>query len=245
MTGPLESIIPLQTTLDQLRAAQEQLDGIPDWMTELHAEHSERLAEIAKLEAAVEEARAQRRGAEGEISNAQEKLKRYQEQINQVSTQREYGALLQEIDTMKRQIESFEEQGLAAMESREQAEKDLEEQRQAFADLDGRYHGELAKWEAEKPALEEKIQRLDGTAETLRERLSPGILSQFNRLFERHGGHPLAAVQLSENNRDQRLWHCGNCNYLVRPQSVVEIRNAGSIVLCDSCKRVLFLPSEE
>ncbi len=245
MSGPLESIVPLQTALDQLHAAQEQLNGIPEWMSELHDEHSERLAEIAKLEEAVEAARAERRGAEGEIQEAQEKLKRYQVQINQVSTQREYGALLQEIDTVKRQIQSCEELGLAAMERREQADKDLEEQRQAFADLDQRYKNELKKWEAEKPAVAERIERLNGTVATLRERLSPGILRQFNRLFERHGGHPLAAVRLAETGRDQRMWHCGGCNYRVRPQSVVEIRTTGSIVLCDSCKRVLFLPSEQ
>ena len=92
--------------------------------------------------------------------------------------------------------------------------------------------------------MAEKVERLRGSVETLRERLSPGVLKQFNRLLERHGGQPLAAVRQAENSRD-RMWHCDACNYRVRPQSVVEIRTRGSIVLCDSCKRVLYLPAEQ
>jgi hypothetical protein len=245
MSGPLQAILPLQTALDELKAAEEQLSGIPEWMEELHVEHSQQLAEIAALEQAVEEARAERRKAEGEIADAQEKLKRYQQQINLVSTQREYGALLQEIDTTKTQIQTSENEGLEAMERREQAEKELEDKRQAFAELDQRYKRELEKWNAEKPAVAERVERLQGTVQTLRERLSAGVLRQFDRLFERHGGEPLAAIRRVESVRGTAMWHCGACNYRVRPQSVVEIRNSGSIVLCDACKRVLYQPADE
>jgi hypothetical protein len=245
MSGPLQAIIPLQSALDDLKAAEEQLSGIPDWMEELHGEHSQQLEEIAALEQAVEEARSERRKAEGEIADAQEKLKRYQQQLNLVSNQREYGALLQEIDTSKTQIQNSEHAGLAAMERRELAEKELEDKRQAFAELDQRYKSELEKWNAEKPAVAERVERLKGTVETLRERLTPGVRSQFDRLYERHGGEPLAAIHKVESVRGTAMWHCGGCNYRVRPQSVVEIRASGSIVLCDACKRVLYQPAEE
>jgi predicted nucleic acid-binding Zn-ribbon protein len=36
------------------------------------------------------------------------------------------------------------------------------------------------------------------------------------------------------------MWHCTACNYNVRPQIVVEIRNNGSLIQCDSCKRILY-----
>ena len=42
----------------------------------------------------------------------------------------------------------------------------------------------------------------------------------------------------------QREWHCSACNYRVRPQVVVEIRNSDNLVQCDSCKRILFLVEE-
>ncbi len=243
MTNHLADIVKLQAVLTELGAAERRLTGIPDWMSELHEEHQTRLAAIAELETAAETARQDRRGAEAAIADAQEKLKRYQQQINQVSTQREYGALLHEIDTTKAQISAAEEQGLAAMERREQVEGELARSREAFADLDGRYNAELERWEAEKPGIAHRIDELKIAAATLRESLPRGTLAQFDRVRERHRGEGLAPIQeVNRGGRGPRFWHCGACNYSVRPQVVVEVRTSGALIQCEACKRILYLP---
>jgi predicted nucleic acid-binding Zn-ribbon protein len=95
MNQNLQNILELQGALTQLREAERRLLGIPDWMRELHDEHETRKAEIQALEESAAEATRQRRTAEAAVQDAQEKLKKYQQQINRVTTQREYGALLQ------------------------------------------------------------------------------------------------------------------------------------------------------
>lgn len=243
MTNHLTDIVKLQAVETELAAAEQRLTGIPDWMKELHEEHQGRLTAIGELEAAVEAARQERRDAETAIADAQEKLKRYQQQINQVSTQREYGALLHEIDTTKGQISTAEEQGIAAMERREQAEAELEQVREEFADLDGRYNTELDRWEGEKPAIAARIGELKISSASLREVLPRGIVAQFDRVRERHRGEGLASIQeVNRGGRGPRFWHCGACNYSVRPQVVVEIRTAGALIQCEACKRILYLP---
>lgn len=241
----LDIIIALQNVLDRLAEARERLEGIPDWMRELHEEHSERLAEIEELEARIEQTRLDRRTAEGSIADLQEKLKRYQEQINTVQNQREYGALLQEIDTVKKEIKELEESGFEAMEVRDQAEKALGEKREAFHDLNERYQAELAKWEAEKPDVEKLVQELEGRQAELEEELPLPLRSQFQRLHERFDGQATAQIKTIQRGRGGQFWHCGACNYRVRPQVVVQIRTQGSILQCDSCKRILFVPEEE
>lgn len=240
----LETVIALQDTLDHLAEARRRLEGVPDWMRELHEEHSERKEEIEALEQAIEEARLERRNAEGAIEEQQVKLKRYQEQINTVQNQREYGALLQEIDTAKGEISSLETQAYAAMEKREEAEEKLEKARESFRELDERYEAELAKWEAEKPSVEREVQELEKKAEELRSRLPRPLLAQFERLRERLGGQALATVGAVERGRGQQFWHCEACNYRVRPQAVVQVRNGRSLVHCDSCRRILYIASE-
>jgi len=244
MAKPLETIVELQNALARLREAERQLDGIPDWMTELDAEYQERKAEIEAQESQAEEAASERRGAEGEISEMQEKLKRYQQQINEVSTQREYGALLQEIDTAKSRISELEEVAFGAMERIDSANKALEEQREAFRDLDERYQVELQKWEKEKPVIAEQAEKLRGTVETLRERLPRGQLALFERVYERTDGQAMAAIRKVERLRGGAMWHCAACNYNVRPQVVVEIQDRGALLHCDSCKRILYVEAE-
>ena len=244
MARPLETIIELQDALERLRAAEHQLEGIPDWMRELHTEYRERKSEIEALESQAEEAAAERRAAEAEISDHQEKLKRYQKQINEVSTQREYGALLQEIDTAKSRVAELEEQAYAAMERIDEANKALEEQREAFKSLDERYQVELAKWEKEKPGIAAEAETLRGQVETLREQLPRHQLAYFERIFDRTDGQALAPIRKIERSRGATMWHCGACNYNVRPQVVVDIQDRGALIQCDSCKRILYVETE-
>src|SRR5258708_1501716 len=132
MNSNLETVVELQQAIRQIREAEQRLHGIPDWMRDLHDEHAASKAEIGDLEQAVEEAARERRTAEAEVEDAQEKLKKYQQQINKVSTQREYGALLQEIDTVRAQISGFEEQAFSSLERHDQMQKELQEKRDGF-----------------------------------------------------------------------------------------------------------------
>lgn len=242
MSQHLETIVELQRSLTELEGAEQRLHGIPDWMRELHEEHKRSKAEIDALEEEAAEASRQRRAAEAAVADAQEKLKKYQQQINRVSTQREYGALLQEIDTVKSQITGFEEQALSALERHDQTQQELAARREGFQSLDQRYAQEQARWESEKPEVGRQVAALQGQVAALKGRLPRPMLSQFERILDRHPDRALAPVRLIERpGRGPREWHCGACNYLVRPQVVVEIRNGDHLVQCDSCKRILFL----
>ena len=244
MNRPLNTVIELQHAMDRLRRAETQLGGIPDWMKELDAQYRERKEEIDELERVIEAARAERKDAEAGIADAQDKLKRYQRQINEVTTQREYGALLQEIDTVKGQIANLEEQGLTALERSETAKGQIEEKRAAFRDLEERYQVELARWEEEKPGIAEEARKLRERIEVLRERVPRPHLASFERIYERTNGRAMAPIRRVERARGGAMWHCAVCHYNVRPQVLVEIQDRGSLVQCDSCKRILYLEGE-
>ena len=245
MPGHLPAIVALHTTLAELTEAEQRLNSIPDWMRELHEEHSGRLAAIDAVAAEGAAADQERREAEAALADAQETQKRYQEQLGKVTTQREYGALLTEIDTTKAKIAECEQKALEAAERKEQSDARLTELRDDFRDLDERYNAELAKWESEKPSVAAAIQELTRRSEELRSAVPRNILLLFDRLHERLGGAALARVRKMQLDRGNAMWHCEACSYSVRPQVLVEIRNHGSLNQCDQCKRILFWKDEE
>ncbi len=244
MSGHLEAIVTLHTTLTELEASERRLNTIPEWMRELHEEHSGRKAEIEAVEAEGSQAEQERRESEATLADAEEQQKRYQEQLGRVSTQREYGALLKEIDTTKTQISQSEQAAIEAAERKEQADAKLSELNEAFRDLDGRYKAEYEKWESEKPAVADVVKQLTVRVEELRSEVPRNALVLFDRLVDRSGGAALSRVQTMKATRGNAMWHCEACSYNVRPQVVVEIRDRGSINQCDSCKRILYWEDE-
>lgn len=244
MPGSLESIVILQKTLNDLSQVKQRLQGIPDWMRELHQEHTDKKAEIDAVAESAEVSVRERRAAEAQLQDAQEKLKHYQQQISRVSTQREYGALLKEIDTVKSQSSALEQQALSALEASEKAQAQLAELETSFHEIDARYQAELAKWESEKPELARRAEELERQVRELRAAVPQASLRMFDRLIDRYGGDAIARVVRGEAGRGPNaVDHCSACNYRIRPQVVVEIRERGTFVQCDYCKRILYQES--
>lgn len=244
MPGHLDAIVSLHTTMIEHAACEQRLNTIPEWMRDLHEEYSGRKAEIEAVEAEGAAAEQQRRESEAEWADAEAQQKRYQEQLGKVSTQREYGALLKEIDTTKELIAKNEQAAVEAAELKDQSDAKLGELNEAFRELDQRYHAELEKWESEKPAVADEVKHLTARIQELRAAVPRNELVLFDRLVERSSGAALARVQTIKATKGNAMWHCEACSYNVRPQVVVEIRDRGSLNQCDSCKRILYWEDE-
>ncbi len=246
MPQSLETVVALQKDLEELGDLERRLEGVPPEMQGLHDEYSARKAEIEVLEAEIADAKAERRRAEAGVEDCSSRLEHFQEQVNRVRTQREYAAILQEIDTVREQSRALEDEALAAMERQEEAESRLAEKRVGFEGLEEEYEAEMEKWEEAKPGVRRRADQLRERIEERREKIPPAALRLFERIRTATGGDALAPIrQVDRGPRSPAIWHCGACNYNVRPQVVVEIRNNKSLVQCDNCKRLLYFAEEE
>ncbi|GMU64504.1 MAG: hypothetical protein AMXMBFR36_07780 [Acidobacteriota bacterium] len=240
MSDPLKRLIKYDRVARELAAVRTLLAGVPDDMRSLHDEHAAASAGLAGLEAIELEAQRRRMAAETAIAEAQEKLRKYQAQVSQVRNQREYAALLTEIDGAKTAIRRSEEETLTALEAAEKATADLTERRADFAGIEDRYRAGLAEWEQRKPEVARRAADLEATASELRGGLPKPILAQYERIAERYRGSALSALRRAEMPGTGGVWFCSTCNFQVRPQVAVEIRVRGTIVQCEGCRRFLY-----
>jgi predicted nucleic acid-binding Zn-ribbon protein len=245
MARQLDTVVALQQALDQLQVLDESLASVPPEMRELHEEHSARKAEIDALKATIAETEAAKRAAEVGMQDCEVKRAHFQEQVNRVKTQREYSAILQEIDLVTAQSRELEEQILVEMESQEEAENAVAELSTAFESLDAQYAEAAAQWEIDKPGVAQQAESTRAHVAELREEIPASSRLLFERVRERTKGTTLAEVLTIDRSKGPNMWHCGVCHYNVRPQSVVDILNHGSLILCDSCKRILFVSESE
>jgi hypothetical protein len=240
MPRELDSLVQLQIALKEADTARRQLAGIPDSMREIHDQHRLHVETMSRLEAQIEIDERERRSAEMAAGDASAKLGQYQEQINRVTTQREYGALLKEIDAVKSKASTHEDEALGILERIESARRELEQARGEFAGLDQRYKEMLEQWEQERPQVAARLEDVERDIKRLQSLLPGQMLRQFEILYRRLDGDTLATVsKMAAAPRGPVVWHCSVCNYRVRPQMIVEIKTNGALVQCERCHRFL------
>lgn len=237
----LETVVSLHRALTQLDDLERRLTGVPEEMRELHEKYTAGRAELDRLEGIIGESRSDRRAAEAASQDCAAKLEHFQEQVNRVRTQREYSAILQEIDQVRERARALDDQALEAMERQEEAETAIAELRQEFDQVEEQYEADLEQWEAAKPGVAAQAEALRERVEELREAVPGPSLLLYERIREATGGDALGEIRETRRApRGPSMWHCSACSYNVRPQVVVDIRNKGSLRQCESCKRLLY-----
>jgi len=240
MARELDALVRFHQALTEARTAKDLLDSVPESMRELHEEHEARSGSLRSLEQQIDEADEVRKEAELAAQEAQAQLKHYQDQVSRVSTQREYGSLLTEIDTATAQFSEHEGAALSALERIDEATEAIEADQADFSDLDSRYQEALQEWEKEKPSVASRLKEVESEMDGLRNAIPVGTLLRFERLYDRLNGAALAPISKGEaTSKAPAVWHCSSCNYRVRPQVVLDITN-GNLNQCESCQRFLY-----
>jgi predicted nucleic acid-binding Zn-ribbon protein len=240
MPRELDSLVQLQLALKEADTARRQLEELPDSMREVKGQHQSAVETMRRLEAQIETDERERRAAEAAATDANLKLGQYQEQINRVTTSREYGALLKEIDAVKAKVTGHEEEALAVLERLDGARRELEQVRGEFTSIDERYREQLQQWELERPNVAARLEDVERDIRKLRALIPGHLLRQFELLYQRLEGDALSTVVKAQAvARGPVVWHCSVCYYRVRPQVIVEIKSTGALVQCERCHRFL------
>jgi predicted nucleic acid-binding Zn-ribbon protein len=176
-----------------------------------------------------------RRALERELDGQQVHLDKTQSKLHEVKTNKEYQAVLAEIETAKHRLAALEEQVLDLMELIEQhhhkyreQEKQLQAARHEL-DIQNRRVQQDQKILAERSIIEEaKRQQLVSA-------LDAHIYGIYQRLTTLRDGQVVVFVQNGT---------CSGCYLKIQPQLVSEIRRQDKLILCPHCQRMLLWPSE-
>jgi predicted nucleic acid-binding Zn-ribbon protein len=101
-----------------------------------------------------------------------------------------------------------------------------------------RYQAALADWEAKKPAVAAEVRALEAQVAEKQAELPRQVVAQYDRIAVKYKGDVLTSVRRAERPNGAVIWHCATCNYQLRSQLALEVRNR-RVVQCDGCKRFL------
>jgi predicted nucleic acid-binding Zn-ribbon protein len=225
----------VQEILSALDAVQERIAAFPAEVARLEKELLAAQKEIEAERARVQELGKDRRRLEMELMGVETKITKYQTQLLDVKTNKEYQAMLHEIEGCKAERAALDEKILLEMEESEKRHAAV----RALEETLERRRRETTQGKARLDTETEELKRRASTLEAERANLEAGVsaeyLQPFLKVARQRKGLALVAV------RDER---CGGCHVRVMPKLIQQVRRATGLIACDSCKRWLYVPDE-
>jgi len=227
----LRRLVAIQDLALEIQSARVVVEGAPDRIEEIESRFRERNAEYVAVKERFESLEKDRRERTLELETLEAARKKFMESLMQVKNQREYSAVLKEIDSVKTQIGAHEEAILKGMEEADKLKVDLdaraghiEQERIRVGEEHARVEAEAASAGATIAEAEEERSRLEGE-------LPEDLVEAVRRVEESRGGLFLAKAE-------KEL--CQSCFVRVRPQVFQEIRAGSKIHNCGQCRRFLY-----
>ena len=127
MNSDLALLLQLQVIDYDIGELERSKEYLPDMIENLNREVSETKEKLEAAESEFEQIRSRQKQIELEISSLEANLQKYQQQMMSIKTNKEYDALVSEIDAIKNNISSHETELLGAIERSDTLEKQITE----------------------------------------------------------------------------------------------------------------------
>ncbi len=232
MNPDLRNLIALQDIDTKIVTLKKQISEIPEKASTYREEFQQLDRTHQGRVALSQELAKQRRTRESDVEMMRTKLSRLREQLMAVKTNKEYTAMLHEIQTAESQVHAAEDGILEIMEKMESMEESLAQEEKGLRSKQAELEVQIRKAEEAVPQLETEVKTLYETKAALEGRIEADLLGRYRRIADARRGIALAEAKAEL---------CSACHVRIRPQVFADLIRTEEIHICDSCSRILFI----
>ena len=230
----LQQLILLQKLDDEIVEHRNQLADI---RVQIDSEFKEledkkKILSIAKEE--IDTLQKNRKAIESEVQGENDHMAKAKTKLPAVKTNKEYTAILSEVDAIKKKVEGLEDKELEIMEVLEDKQKGLPAIEKKCKEEDSHFQEYKTKKADELDRVTKEMNPLLAKRETVKSQIDTVIFQRYEKVAKSRGGK--AVVSLQENI-------CQGCFQQILPQMVINVKVGESIHQCSSC--LCFLYREE
>ena len=235
MDQKLQTLINLQAIDSRIAALEADAARLPREIAAIHAGLDDARTQVEQAKARLDTARKDQRAKEKDLEVVQAKRSKNEARLYEVKTNKEYSAVLIEIEEIKQEKARMEEEVLVLMEAQERLTGDIREAEARFKQREAEGRGQEATAKEQLRAVEAELAGVRTERKELAGQLPGPILGDYDRILRARGG--VALVPVTKPN------FCGACRMTITPQRLQELRAQASLIPCESCGRYLYWPS--
>jgi predicted nucleic acid-binding Zn-ribbon protein len=235
MNEQLKLAIELQNIDTKIFTAKRMIDKIPQKIIEVEIPFKEALNSFNLFKQRLENLDKRKREKERQLDDIGEKIKKLKLRTSEIKTNKEYQALLSEIDSFEKERWSIEEQILTIMEEIEVVSKQANSE-EIKINADKKKIDELKqKLLEEKLSAEKNLENIKEIRSKVAALIEDDIYKLYINLIDKYDG--VAVVEAKDEI-------CLGCNMNIPPQLFVELKKNNDIITCPQCGRILFFKNE-
>jgi predicted nucleic acid-binding Zn-ribbon protein len=224
-------LVRLQAIDSDIRKIEKRLEKVDGDMAALDSELRDFELSIKERVSISGEHQKIYRALELDANMTFPKIAKSKEKLSSVKTNKEYQALLKEIEDLKTVNSRIEDQMLEILEQIDKAEMRLSEKNQGFESAKIRVADEKA--DITKAAEEDRT-RLAGLQvdfQKVLDTVNPDILKAFTSVRSRIGNLAIAKVEDAV---------CAGCHMNIPPQMYNDLQRFESLMYCPQCQRIIY-----
>ena len=232
----IQYLIELQKIDSQLAEIEELLGDLPIKVTELKNKEDSLTSDFEQGKARLKEIALEQHKTEMNLAEFKEKIDKLKDQLFLVTNNKQYDALMLEIDHLKENLDRNETTELELLEEKDQLSEQVKSQEQSLESLSKDLSSKRVNLDQALAASSSEKKDLESRREETAKDLSASVLARYNRILSARNG--LAVVSLEGRS-------CGGCGAALPPQLVAEVKTLMTIQNCSICTRFLFWEKPE
>jgi predicted nucleic acid-binding Zn-ribbon protein len=228
----LVHLVQLQKIYEAISEAIAERNSPPEEIRSLQDANRLRLEELDEMERQLESHEDEIKDVRKKEAEWELELEHFQKQKGMVTNEREFTAVISEIDYATKAIEETSARRKELEEAITQLNQDIKERREARPEEESAQSEVVAEWEKRKEELLKKVHELSGDAKTVEQEIQPKQRARFLRLLESKHGTPVSEVIDGS---------CSLCHFALRPHLQQRVRRCEEIINCEHCHRILYI----
>lgn len=231
----LATLVELQEVDSQIYSLNEEKRLKPGELESLKANFEAKKQDLANLEKSALDLQKEKKDRELELASKEENMKKLQAQLYQLKTNKEYNAMLGQIQDAKADASLIEDKILESLEKIDKVKAGIDSEKKNLQQAEQVFNTEKNKIEDRIKEIDDRLAQLDSQRSQIIPKIEKKILTQYERILKNRDG--LAIVRIKNNT-------CMGCNMHTPPQVINLIQMYERIMICEVCNRILFIDDE-
>lgn len=231
MDEQLRLLIQLQEVDTVLRSLVARKDQLPKVLAELEQRRVANQKNLDTVKEALQTAQKNKRDRDQDLETGVQKAERLKARTSEIKNNKEYQALLKEIETIEQENKAIEDEILRLMEKIDAAAAAITTAEQTTREADAAIAAEQKEHEAAAAKIAAELAGVEQEKQRMAQQVEPSVFAKYQRLIATKAGTAIA---------EARGESCSGCFMSIPPQVFVNVKKNESIISCPQCNRILY-----